>query len=220
MENQLSGPADPMCEPLRSAWADLLRPFGAPAAEASAVLDELLRLYSASGRFYHNLRHLDEVLRAVDGLAPLATDLAAVRFAAWFHDAIYNPHAADNEEHSATLCVRALGRLRIPPATVAAATGMIRATKTHQPPPGDRDCLILLDADLAILGASPSRYAEYAADIRREYAWLPEADYRTGRRHVLQSFLQRERIYLTEPMFARRETQARQNLEAEIETLK
>ena len=35
---------------------------------------------------------------------------------------------------------------------------------------------VLSDADLAILGASAERYAEYAADVRREYAHVPDAE--------------------------------------------
>jgi predicted metal-dependent HD superfamily phosphohydrolase len=59
----------------------------------------------------------------------------------------------------------------------------------------------------------------YAAAIRREYAWLPEARYRTGRIAVLQQFLQRRFIYHTGPMRQEREEQARKNLVSEIARL-
>ncbi|MGZ7283798.1 HD domain-containing protein, partial [Streptococcus pyogenes] len=62
-------------------------------------------------------------------------------------------------------------------------------------PPTLRDTQVLLDADLAILGASEERYKRYAADIRKEYAWVPEADYRKGRAAVLERFLAAPRLY-------------------------
>jgi predicted metal-dependent HD superfamily phosphohydrolase len=48
---------------------------------------------------------------------------------------------------------------------------MIRATAHTAAGDVDADAAVLLDADLAILSADEKRYARYAADIRREYAW-------------------------------------------------
>jgi predicted metal-dependent HD superfamily phosphohydrolase len=193
-------------------------PFGIDAHRSEQILDRLCRLHAGEGRFYHTLRHLEEVLQVIDALSALATDLAAIQLAAWFHDAVYDTRAGDNEERSAALCAETLTALPIPQATTAAAVRMIRATRAHEPA-GDADCCLLLDADLAILGAPPDRYVEYAAAIRQEYSWVAEADYRAGRTRVLQSFLQRPQIYFTSPMRAARETQARQNLHGEIQAL-
>jgi predicted metal-dependent HD superfamily phosphohydrolase len=82
-------------------------------------------------------------------------------------------------------------------------------------PPGDRETAILLDADLAILGAAPERYARYAGAIRQEYAWVPEAEYRVGRVRVLDRFLARPRIFWTDLAYQEGEQQARANLLAE-----
>ena len=70
--------------------------------------------------------------------------------------------------------------------------------------------------DLAILAAEEKRYARYAADVRKEYAWIPEADYRKGRTEVLKSFLARSQIYHTPVMFEEGEESARRNLRTEI----
>ena len=71
---------------------------------------------------------------------------------------------------------------------------LIRKTKTHDAG-SDTDAQVLLDADLAILGESESVYRTYAEKIRQEYAWVPEPDYRKGRRRVLENFLSRPRIF-------------------------
>src|SRR5947209_4025145 len=74
---------------------------------------------------------------------------------------------------------------------------LVLLTKTHATGPDDRSGQALLDADLAVLGADPADYDRYAADIRREYAWVPEDAYRDGRRRVLEGFLRRPRLFQT-----------------------
>src|SRR5690348_15046370 len=51
------------------------------------------------------------------------------------------------------------------------------------------------------------------------HVFVREADYRAGRTRVLRDFLERPRIYVTAPMFARFEAQARRNLAREIAAL-
>ena len=80
----------------------------------------------------------------------------------------------------------------------------------------DVDARVLIDADLAILGASEPVYRDYAEKIRQEYAWVPEAGYRHGRRRVLDSFLARPRIY---HFLGQLEEPARRNLMGEIDRL-
>ena len=96
---------------------------------------------------------------------------------------------------------------------------MILSTKTHQTAKDEIDGQILLDVDLAILGAPSARYETYARAIRQEYSWVTEASYRAARVQILEAFLQRNRIYWTEPMFVALEVQARKNIRREISTL-
>ncbi|NJO32913.1 MAG: hypothetical protein HC869_06995 [Rhodospirillales bacterium] len=87
----------------------------------------------------------------------------------------------------------------------------------HSPPPTeDTDLHLLLDLDLSVLAAGPSRYRAYALAIRREYAAIPDEVYRLGRRRVLERFLSRQQIYLTERLRTLWEGSARANLTGEI----
>jgi predicted metal-dependent HD superfamily phosphohydrolase len=97
----------------------------------------------------------------------------------------------------------------------------VRATAhlTQETPPGDRDTATLLDADLAILGASEERYRRYSIDIRQEYGWVPDSEYRPARAAVLERFLSRPRIYWSELLFQEGEGQARANMQAELAAL-
>ena len=81
------------------------------------------------------------------------------------------------------------------------------------------DAGVLLDADLAILGASEERYRRYAEDVRKEYAWVPDERYRVGRSAVLRAFLDRSRIYRHPIMIEEGEARARENMTAELATL-
>lgn len=94
---------------------------------------------------------------------------------------------------------------------------MIVATATHQS--DDLETQIFLDADMAILGASPEVYAAYIAAVRHEYTIYPDLIYNGGRRKFVAATLQRERIYHTDHFHSRYEAQARINLSQELKSL-
>lgn len=193
-------------------WQMLLAPLGVASEVIDREFASLVKWYRLDGRYYHTLEHIAAVLDVLDGLIHLAREPAAVMLAAWYHDCIYESKRTDNEDRSASAAgaaMRAMGLHQLIPAV----TRMILATRDHQMQAPD-DAL-LLDADLAILGASPDVYDRYSANIRREYAWVSEADYRVGRARVLDSFLTRPAIYQTEIMAARLHHAARANLSRE-----
>jgi len=175
----------------------------------------LCSLYSRPDRAYHNLDHVAAVLDTVSRFEGLLHEPLEVRLAVWFHDYIYDTRRKDNEEQSALYATVifdgeqwAMLRPRL--------TELILATKTHHARWGDIDCQVLVDADLAILGTPPDVYDRYAGAIRAEYAWVPEADYRAGRRRVLGGFLEREHLYQTAQARHLWEEAARDNLRREI----
>jgi predicted metal-dependent HD superfamily phosphohydrolase len=95
----------------------------------------------------------------------------------------------------------------------------VRLTETHRPAEDDRNGCALSDADLAILAASPERYAEYVADVRREYAHVADDDFRAGRTAVLTDLLAKPRLFHTAHARETWETVARVNIEAELSRL-
>ena len=174
------------------------------------TFEQISSAYSSPERHYHTLTHLSQVLSVLDQFQPAIT----VQLAAWFHDIVYDSQAQDNEEQSAEFAEEMLTLLSIDSSAIATVRQLILCTKTHQA--YDSDSAILLDADLSILGADPFEYQNYAAAIRREYTWVSDADYRIGRRRVLEKFLSRDRIFLR---LDHLEAQARHNLQTEIHNL-
>lgn len=190
--------------------------------EIDRILQLLIAAYTRPDRYYHNLEHLHHVLTVIDRFSgedsaqsERIQDSSSVILAAWFHDFVYDPLAADNETQSAKAAKELLINLA-QPIEIDRIERLILATQGHQIDPTDPDLCIFLDADLAILGTDPLRYAAYRRSIRREYDWVDDATYRIGRSRVLASFLQRDRLYYTDLLFGELEAHARKNLQQEI----
>lgn len=197
-------------------WLDLAGP-GAPGFGS-----KLIESYQDPTRRYHTLEHVEHVLDVVDELADVADDLRAVRYAAWFHDAVYLIDTASelsNEERSAQLAEAVLPEIGEPAGMVREVARLVRLTARHAPAPGDRNGAVLCDADLAILGADAAAYARYREQIRAEYRRIPEPDFRKGRAAILRDLLSQPRLYRTDAAFERYEQTARANLAAEIAAL-
>ena len=92
------------------------------------------------------------------------------------------------------------------------------ATAGHQPAALDEE--VLVDADLAILGAEPKDYAAYVQGVRAEYAHVPDDQWRVGRAAVLQQFIETPVLFHTEVLQRERGARARANLAAEMASLR
>jgi predicted metal-dependent HD superfamily phosphohydrolase len=78
---------------------------------------------------------------------------------------------------------------------------------------------LFLDLDISILGAPEEKYNAYAKQIRKEYSSYSWEEYCRGRTKVMTSFLQRDRIFLTDHFHATYEEQARNNIQRELNSL-
>jgi predicted metal-dependent HD superfamily phosphohydrolase len=174
--------------------------------------DDLIAAYSAPGRHYHDLRHVEDCLRRLDAVTGLsAGDREFLTLAIWWHDVVYDPTRADNEEQSAILAER-----HVAPDLRDEVARLIRLTRTHDVEAGDRRGALLVSIDLAILGADQASYDAYADAIRREYAHVPDEAYRAGRAAVLQRFANRPVIYPDAGFAAALDQKARANLLREL----
>jgi predicted metal-dependent HD superfamily phosphohydrolase len=182
-------------------------------------LELLARRYAEPHRHYHTAQHIVECLTEFDPARRLASQPVAVELALWFHDAIYEPRAPDNEEQSAALAEQCLTEAGANGALCAAVRDLILVTKTHEGS-GHPDAPLLMDIDLSILGQPEDRFREYERQIRLEYAWVPDAVFVSRRAEILARFLARGRIYATDRFFQLREDQARLNLKASLERLR
>jgi predicted metal-dependent HD superfamily phosphohydrolase len=214
-------------------WRRLVGPGAGRTGDAA--FDELLARHREPHRRYHTATHVMWVLRHIDQLAtahagddaltadPAGLDLDALRAAALFHDAVYDPRSSTNEHDSAALAQRVLADCGWEQERIERVAALIELTAGHDAPDAgagaDAGADILLDADLAILGAEPADYRAYVTGVRVEYAHVDDDSWRMGRAAVLRSFLDRPAVYRTPAMHATRERRARANLSAELADL-
>lgn len=189
------------------------------ATDPAPLHREIATAYGEAHRHYHTLEHIARVLALWDTMRAGPREPDEVELALWLHDLVYDPRAADNEERSARQAERSLGEAGIAPDRIARIAGLILATRHLEegPPPGG-DARWVLDVDLCILGAPPAEFARYERQVREEYRFRSEAEWRAGRRRVLGAFLARPRIFLTAEC-AHLEGRARRNLARALRAL-
>jgi predicted metal-dependent HD superfamily phosphohydrolase len=195
---------------LKDRW---LRFWSSARAEGdpSGPWKELSAHYGEPHRAYHTLQHIEHCLEEFEPARHEAHDKIAVEFAIWYHDAVYDTHRRDNEERSALLAEQMASAAGLDPALARHAGNLIRIS-THRKPATDPDARLFADVDLSILGQPPDVFAEYEEHVRQEYAWVPEEQFRSLRAQILETFLDRFSIYMTDPFREKYEKQARANL--------
>ena len=194
---------------LQNSWPRAWRSLGLPPAPGLDV--QLIEAYRQPQRHYHTLQHLLECLMQWETVMQLTQFPGELELALWFHDAVYHVKGKDNEAQSARWATKAMSEQGASAEQIRRVQGLIMAT-CHSAAPSQPDQQLLVDIDLAILGAEGTRFAEYDAQVAAEYSWVPSWIYRAKRKQVLRSFLARDFIYSTPHFRCLLEAQARINL--------
>jgi predicted metal-dependent HD superfamily phosphohydrolase len=200
---------------LKSNWQEVMMKYSAPVQLQHEYWNEIQSAYTAPGRHYHNLNHIEYMMEKAGEYQEQIHDIDALKFSVFYHDIVYDTNRNDNEERSAQIARDRLEKLTIPEEKIARCESQILATKSHKRT-RDKDTNYLLDFDLAYLGESPSLYREYSANIRKEYAQFPDALFKQGRTKALEHFLKMDRIFKTEEFYNKYEKQARENIRSEL----
>jgi len=219
LDDWVTGAQDPAW--LERRWQSLCGSLSCPQQAAADVWQLIERHYSEPHRHYHNLDHVAALLRHAAVHRAHLLQFHVVELAIWFHDIIYDTRSGGNEVASAALAIAAMQVMQVDPDIVSQVERCILATIGHAVTDTDTDTAVpdlplFLDFDLAILGAPAEHYRHYREAIRKEYAWVPEQDYRAGRAGVLRRLLERPALYFTPWMAARLEAPARDNIESEL----
>ncbi|TYR31123.1 hypothetical protein FY036_17000 [Mesorhizobium microcysteis] len=189
-------------------------------ARLATIETELRRRLAEPHRHYHTQQHIDTLLAMLEAKLPDLHHPEASELAIWFHDAVYDPAARDNERKSASLMREMLSGI-IDPELIDIAEIMILATETHRVPPAlpidiATDTALFLDLDMAILAAAASTYDVYADGVRREFVpVVGETAYVTGRLDFLTKTLGSGRPLFCTEWGRSMEAAARENVERE-----
>lgn len=212
------GGVDPADTSLDS-FSSLAISCGAAPQAAAALHAELVARHAEPHRRYHTLDHVAWVLAALEETGQGLGDRRAVSMAAWWHDAIYDTSAPGSEQRSAARARRSLVDAGCGEVFAARVAQLVAVTEGHAP--AGPEAAALCDADLWVLGAEPDSYERYRAGVFYEYVTAgpyTTAQWAVGRARVLESLLERDRLFHTEAG-ARRESAARANLTGELDTL-
>ncbi len=196
-----------MIAALRQRWESLLP----GRAQLGA---ELMARWTEPHRHYHDLEHLCDTLAALDLLGPASR---SEEIALWFHDAVHTSSPGHDEKLSAALAARELPVAGVEDAEVAEVVRLVLVTIGHRPSPEDAPGARVSDADLAILGAEPTRYRASVQALRSEAAGMDEEMWRASRRAALAAFAATRPLFHTALGNSWWEGPARANLTAEGE---
>ena len=199
---------------LRS-WAEL----GVPnSARLHDLFADIVSRYEEPHRSYHTGQHLAECFERWSELREQADHPAEVEVALWFHDAVYDTHSDSNESRSADLALDAAVSLGVDTVPAQRIHDLILSTR-HATLPVGQDAQLIVDTDLAILGAETLRFVEYEYQVRQEYSWVPDNVFRERRASILRGFIERPFIFSTDFFRERYERQARENIRQSLEAL-
>jgi len=190
-------------------WYDLMEAFGLP--NNDDTYEKLIAGYSEKHRAYHTLDHINACFWHLDAIRAQCLYPEEIELALWFHDVIYKPFSASNEEDSANLAKSFLSQNSVEPEIIDRIYKLIILTKDHVAPQS-RDAKLMLDIDLSILGSEDHIYAQFEKDVRHEYKRVPSFVFKKKRKEILKSFLERPRLYHTPYFFDLLERRAKDNL--------
>lgn len=197
-------------------WANLCERLGS--LVLASRWTAIASAYTEKHRRYHTLVHIGECLDYVDRIDEAMAAPDELELALWLHDAVHSTRRTDNEARSADLAETWLVEAGFDAALILRVRELILATR-HAASAGTGDAALVQDIDLNVLGAPPTRYDEYEAQIRQEYRWVPGPLFRRRRSELLRGLLDRPSIYNTAWFLERLEAPARSNLERALRRL-
>ena len=185
--------------------------------ECVEIFRALKGRYGESRRVYHNGDHIRHCLAEFDSINTGLTQTRKniIELSIWFHDAIYEISASDNESESARW-FSSLADGRLNPDIINAVNRCILYT-THQDTPADPCSLYMVDVDLSSFGQDWEEFTADGRKIREENNHLDDEAFVGGQIKFMNRLLNRSRIFYTEYFNTRLESRARQNIIRQLE---
>ena len=184
----------------------------------SLKINEFLNIvfnnYGGKDRYYHNLEHIVHCLQEMLWLQNNSTEklnYEQICAAILAHDLVYGlKQEVCDEVLSANLLIEYLGVNFKSAANLVLATQHSAKKKKYT-----LEEKIIRSIDLTILGQDNKLYQKYADNVRKEYGYMEDKLYFTGRKVVLEKFLAQEKIF-EDNRFSHYELIARQNIKKEL----
>lgn len=186
-----------------------IKPCGT--AYLQQIWRQIGQLYSEPHRHYHTRTHILKCLGFFDKIRPKLVKADAVELALWYHDAIYEVGARDNEAKSAQLFQQHAEDF-LANDLIDRVSRLILST-THTSSPVDSDSAYLQDIDLSSFGDSWENFVADGDKLRHESADLSDEQYQKGKIAFFKMLIKRDRIYFTDYFYQAFEDIARTNIQ-------
>ncbi len=187
-------------------------------SDPAALFATIHSLYAGDGRHYHTPAHIEHCLTQFDMCSTHIQRPDEVELAIWYHDAIYDPRADDNELQSAELFARHAGD-DIDPECVERVRDLILHT-THRAPPPEGDQKLMVDIDLSGFGLPWAAFARDSRAVRAEFMHMSDAEFYANQVRFLSALIARERFFASDFFYQRYEQQARENIDRTLKGLR
>lgn len=187
-------------------------------SDAAELFDVIHTLYASDGRHYHTPAHIEHCLSRFDMCRNHMDHPDEVELALWYHDAVYDPRATDNEERSAELFVGHAAQ-DFDPQAVRRIQELILYT-THRELPTENDQKLMVDIDLSGFGLPWEDFARDSRAVRAEFTHMSDAEFYGGQIRFLNSLVARDRFFASDFFYQRYEQQARENVDRTLKRLR
>lgn len=145
--------------------------------------EDVIKRYNEPHRFYHTQKHICDLISVLINRQQLTDELFLT---AVYHDAVYWPSSATNEEDSADLFVKEAQVAKYPIDKINTIKQWILETKTHTPSSQQSEHFI--KADLQIFERPLGDLLDYEMQIFKEFQFVDYLDYKRERIKVLEKF--------------------------------
>lgn len=188
-------------------------------SQVDKLISDVISNYSSPTRHYHNLDHvvhcLEEMIWLKNHWEKSNVDFEQLTVAILAHDIIYGAKQEQSDEQlSAQYVLDVLGSKFQKAYELVLATQHLAQNQKQY----DDAEKVMRSLDLAILGQEWDIYKQYANNVRKEYSFVPDEQYKMGRTQALTTLLAHGNLYESNH-FSHYEKNAQNNLKQEIELL-
>ncbi|MCZ6667783.1 MAG: hypothetical protein O6932_03865 [Gammaproteobacteria bacterium] len=190
------------------------------AIDNSTIIHQyLIEAYSETQRVYHTLHHIQHCLSLFDKISSELQNPDAVELAIWFHDLVYQPGAADNEQLSADQFMEMTRGIFDAPLR-STVVELIMATLHCGTDIDNSDTKYMVDIDLSSFGLPWPEFLRDSNNIREEMGCLSDEVFYRKQIAFQRNLLDQPRFFKSDYFYDHYENQARKNLTDYFDKLK
>ena len=189
-------------------------------AHDSPPYKDIVEAYSEKHRHYHTLDHIHSMLSLQRYTGQIWQDDTVIKLAIWYHDIVEDPRKDTNVDVSIRWATRDIIDVTGSQKLASKVARLIDTSNYSEEKNSLSDAQkVFTDLDLAILGQFSLNYKIYTKQIRREYSFYSDSEFKFRRIKVLEWFLSRPNIFQTQYFQEKLEENARRNITNEMKEL-